>query len=123
MRFGRRGIALLGPSLRVIGTVVLMFGLPFPLTLCGYLVFGIGTGLTDAGFCAWGSGLPYTNVVQGIIHGSWSMGCVLGPQAVALILRNGKPWFWFYRLLVCAIYFPRCDRTDCDSPFSVASSW
>lgn len=78
-----------------------MWGPPFPLVLCGYLVFGIGTGFTDAGFCAWGSGVPYTNVVQGIMHGAWSTGCVLGPQVVALIFRKGHAWYSFYFILVC----------------------
>lgn len=101
MRFGRRAIAFLGPSFRILGGIALLTGPPFPLALAGYFVFGIGTGLTDAGFCAWGSSVSYTNVVQGIMHGSWSTGCVLGPQVVAFILRRGVPWFGFYRFLVC----------------------
>jgi hypothetical protein len=77
-----------------------MQGPAFHVLLVGYGVFGVGTGLTDSGFCAWGSGVPFTNIVQGVIHGAWSTGCVLGPQVVALMLNRGQPWYCFYRLLV-----------------------
>ena len=100
LRFGRRGIAFLGPILRITGVLVLLWGPPFPVALLGYFVFGLGTGLTDAGFCAWGSGVPYTNVTQGIMHGSWSTGCVLGPAVVVLLSQKGLAWFAFYRVLV-----------------------
>lgn len=103
VRFGRRAIAFLGPLFRILGGGILLSGPPFPLALAGYFAFGIGTGFTDAGFCAWGSSAPYTNIVQGIMHGSWSIGCVLGPQAVAMILRRGGLWYHFYWFLVCWI--------------------
>lgn len=103
VRFGRRAIALMGPMIRILGGFTLLFGPPFPVVLGGYCLYGIGTGLTDAGFCAWASSVPYTNVVQGIMHGSWSTGCVLGPQVVAIIQHKGVPWFSFYQLLVCCL--------------------
>lgn len=89
--------------IRVLGGFTLLFGPPFPVALAGYFLYGVGTGLTDAGFCAWGSSVPYTNIVQGIMHGSWSSGCVLGPQVVAFILRKEVPWFSFYKILVCCL--------------------
>ena len=99
-RFGRRGIALFGPLCRILGASMLFCGSPFPIALAAYFVFGLGTGMTDAGLCAWGSSVPYTNVVQGVIHGAWSTGCVAGPVAAALVLHKWHIWYRFYGLLV-----------------------
>jgi hypothetical protein len=62
-------------------------------------VFGYGTGLTDTAWNAWASGMSRPNVVQGILHGSFSVGCVIGPVLASLILR-GSAWPLLYGVLV-----------------------
>ena len=99
-RYGRRGLAIVGPLARIAGCGILAFGGPFPVALMSYLIFGFGTGFTDAGLCAWGSGVPFANVVQGIMHGTWSVGCVFGPLVVVHFVDGRMPWYGFYRLLV-----------------------
>lgn len=98
--FGRRGIAFAGPTMRLLVCGILVLGPPFPVALVSYLIFGFGTGFTDAGLCAWGSGVPFANIVQGAMHGSWSVGCVMGPLVAVQIIERGWQWFGFYRILV-----------------------
>lgn len=109
--FGWRGIAISSPLFRFLAAVLLSAGLPFPLVIAAYFVQGVGLGLSDSGFCAWGSKVPCANVVQGMMHGSFSGGAVLGPLFVTLITRRGFQWYTFYRLVVM-ISSLRCHKQD-----------
>lgn len=97
---GRRGIALLSPSFRIAAAVILATGPPFKIALMTFCLLGFGTGLADAGWCAWATGLPYANICQGMMHGAFCMGCVVGPLASTMILKNGFEWYGFYRFIV-----------------------
>lgn len=95
-RFGWRGMATITPALHLLATTILSTGSPFPLVLMAHFIGGLGTGHSDAGFCAWASKLPYANVVQGLMHGSFSIGCVLGPALCVAVQSYGLPWYAFY---------------------------
>ncbi|KAJ9607502.1 hypothetical protein H2200_007580 [Cladophialophora chaetospira] len=97
LRLGRRGIALLSPSIRLLAAGVLSTGPSFHVALAAYFLFGFGTALVDAGWCAWASSLPYANICQGFMHGAFSTGCVFGPMASLAVLKNGFEWYGFYR--------------------------
>lgn len=108
---GWRGVAISSPFFRCLSASLLSAGLPFPFAVAAYLVQGFGLGLSDCGFCAWGSKVPYANVVQGMMHGSFSAGAVLGPIFVTSITRKGFEWYTFYRLVVIIFIF-HCYQQD-----------
>lgn len=99
-KYGWRGVALLPPLCRLLSSTVLSAGPPFPLVIPAYLVQGVGLGLADSGFCAWGSGVSYANVMQGMIHGCFATGAILGPVLVTLVAKSDFAWYNFYRLVV-----------------------
>jgi fucose permease len=72
----------------------------FPVFLISFAGLGYGTGLTDTAWNAWASGTPRPNVVSGFLHGSFSLGCVVGPAIVTFALRTGGTWGTFYMVLV-----------------------
>ncbi|ETI21928.1 hypothetical protein G647_05998 [Cladophialophora carrionii CBS 160.54] len=98
LRLGRRGIALLAPLFRLSAAALLATGPSFNVALATYSLFGFGTGLADAGWCAWASSLPYANICQGMMHGAFSAGCVVGPIAALAVLNKGFEWYGFYGL-------------------------
>ncbi|KAL2433607.1 hypothetical protein ABEF95_007551 [Exophiala dermatitidis] len=97
-RLGRRGIAFLSPAFRFLAMGILATGPLFSIALTGYFLMGFGTGLSDAGFCAWAANVPYASVVQGFMHGSYSVGSILGPMLANLMLKNAHKWYEFYRM-------------------------
>jgi fucose permease len=101
LRKGRRGIALVSSTSRFIFALLLSTAPAFPFFLAGFVAFGYGTGLTDTAWNAWASGMSRPNVVQGILHGSFSVGCVIGPVLASLILRRSA-WPLLYGVLVRA---------------------
>lgn len=97
---GWRGVALLAAAVNLVSAILLITGPPFTIVLLSYYVGGIGVGIGDAGFCAWASKMLRANVVQGLMHGSFSVGCILGPVLTMLVYNQGFEWYGFYCLLV-----------------------
>jgi fucose permease len=106
-RFGRRGASAL-TALPHLVALTLLSTRPtyYPVLLAAYFSFGMGTGCSDASFCTWAAGLAghAGNKISGLIHGSYSAGCVMGPVVVALLERwellHQQQWFIFYRIMV-----------------------
>lgn len=99
-RSGWRGVALVSPILHLISALMLSTVPPFLVVLPSYFIAGLGTGLSDSGLCSWSSNRPYANVVLGLMHGSYAVGCVLGPIASLAVLEQGFNWFVFYRMMI-----------------------
>jgi hypothetical protein len=97
---GRYGVALITAVLHVLGIAVLATKPLFSVALIFFFVFSIGTGCADAGFCAWAANGPNVNAVQGLIHGSFSVGCVIGPMIVATLEKAELGWNVFYIIMV-----------------------
>ncbi|EXJ82517.1 hypothetical protein A1O3_06330 [Capronia epimyces CBS 606.96] len=119
-RLGLRGIAYLSPVVRLLAMAVLATGPSFTIALAGYFLMGFGIGLSDAGFSAWAANAPYASIVQGFMHGSYSLGSILGPLVADMMLKRSFKWYEFYsttgillvvELLVLALAF-RFDNAD-----------
>jgi MFS family permease len=98
-RKGRRGIAVVSSASRVLFALLLSSAPTFPLFLFGFVGFGYGTGLTDTAWNSWASSTSHPNVIQGILHGSFSVGCVAGPALATIVLRKSA-WPMLYGVLV-----------------------
>ncbi|KAK5081602.1 hypothetical protein LTR05_007733 [Lithohypha guttulata] len=99
-RYGWRGMASAAPFLHVVAMSTLSTGPPFFVVLFAHFAAGLGTGHSDAGVCAWASRLPYANVVQGLIHGSFALGCITGPVLCVAVLQVNLQWYVFYRIMI-----------------------
>lgn len=100
---GWRGITLLSSLPRLLSTAVLSTGPPFYIILPTYFILGFSIGLSDTGFCTWGSKVPFANIVQGMMHGSFSAGALLGPVLALTFTRQGFGWYVVYRSYVRAL--------------------
>lgn len=98
-RFGWRGMAITAPLLHLVAVATLSTGPPFVILLLAHFIAGLGTGHSDAGFCAWASKLSFPNVVQGLMHGSFSVGCILGPVICIAVQKNELRWYVYYWVL------------------------
>lgn len=107
---GQRGIALIAPVCQVIFTgLVSTFHNPqragFPVFLLATVVGNVGSGLLDGSWCAWAGGLggKRTNTVQGLLHGSFSVGAGLGPFLAGTMFSVWElPWWTWYNFLLVA---------------------
>lgn len=107
-RLGQRGIAVLAPVFQAVFAVLAATVHDprrggFAVFLVATAVGNVGNGLVDGSWCAWAGGLggQRTNTVQGLLHGSFSIGAGLGPFLAETMFSLGKtPWWtWYYVLL------------------------
>ncbi|KAI1760325.1 MFS general substrate transporter [Hypoxylon sp. FL1150] len=105
VRFGQRGIAVVGPLFHILLTVVASLHPPFPVLLVALALGSLGTGILDGSYCAWAGGMENANVVQGFLHGSYSTGAALGPFLAGTMLSVGHtPWYaWYYVLFGASV--------------------
>ncbi|KAK8006048.1 MFS general substrate transporter [Apiospora marii] len=106
LRYGRRGIAVVGPSLHVAMAAVVALHPPFPVVLSAWVVGSLGHGVVDGSVCAWAGDLESASAASGMLHGAYSAGAGLGPfLAGTLISREGQGrWYeWFYVLGAASI--------------------
>jgi MFS family permease len=99
---GRRGIAVVSSASRLLFALLLSTAPAYPLFLIGFVGFGYGTGLTDTAWNSWASSTSQPNVNQGILHGSFSVGCVVGPALATVILQKSA-WPLLYGVLVSPV--------------------
>lgn len=98
-RKGRRGISVTSSAFRLLFALLLSSAPAFPCFLISFAGLGYGTGLTDTAWNTWASSTSQPNVIQGILHGSFSVGCVAGPALATIVLRKSA-WPLLYGLLV-----------------------
>ncbi|KIW12498.1 hypothetical protein PV08_09775 [Exophiala spinifera] len=100
VKFGRRGIAVLGTLPHVVGGIILSSKPGYPFLLAAYFITGFGTGFSDSSFCTWAAVVRGSNKVSGLIHGSYAFGCVVGPVVVAALEKAGLGWQYFYFVML-----------------------
>ena len=101
MKFGQRGIAILGPACHLLTYFVLSFHPPYPVVVLVFVSAGFGNGLTDAAWCAWIGNMANANKVLGLLQACYSLGATFSPLiATAMITKARLPWFYFYYMMV-----------------------
>ncbi|KAI1661281.1 MFS general substrate transporter [Daldinia decipiens] len=108
LRCGQRGIAAIGPLFHITFTAAAVAAAlhpSFPVLLVALATGSLGTGILDGSFCAWAGGMENANIVQGLLHGSFSAGAAVGPFLAGTVLSVGHlPWYtWYYVLLGASI--------------------
>lgn len=72
----------------------------YAITLMAYFLAGMGSGFSDSSFCTWAANVTNPDKISGLIHGSYSLGCVGGPLVVAALVGAGYQWQTFYSIMV-----------------------
>ncbi|KAK2746350.1 hypothetical protein FQN57_003232 [Myotisia sp. PD_48] len=103
MKFGQRGVAILGPSAHLIAYIIVCLHPPYPVLVVAFIVAGFGNGISDAAWNAWLGGMANANELLGFLHAFYGLGGTLAPTiATSLITKANWKWFQFYYLVVGA---------------------
>ncbi|KAK8093604.1 hypothetical protein PG997_000289 [Apiospora hydei] len=98
---GQRGVALIAPSARILGYVLLCLHLPFPALPPLMMLPGFGSGLEDSAWNAWIGNMASANELLGFLHGSYGLGATVGPLvSTAMVVKAGWPWYAYFYLMV-----------------------
>jgi fucose permease len=105
LRFGQRGIALIGPLCHLVSYIIIALHPPYPVLVVAFMISGFGNGLEDAAWNAWIGNLANANEVLGFLHGFYGLGATISPLiATSMITKANMPWYAFYYIMVI---FPR----------------
>lgn len=100
-RFGRRGMAFIAPSCQLLFAITSAFAPNFTVFLAAAVIGGFGGGLIDGSCLAWIGDMPNANTLSGLLHGSFSLGAVLGPLIAGSMLSTMQlKWNSWYYVLV-----------------------
>jgi fucose permease len=101
MRFGQRGVAIIGPLCHLLAYVVISVHPPYPVLVVMFVFVGFGNGLIDAAWCAWIGNMVNANEVSGVLQACYSLGATVAPLIVtAMIEKGGFSWYVFYYMMV-----------------------
>ncbi|KAI1629282.1 major facilitator superfamily domain-containing protein [Exophiala viscosa] len=102
VHLGRRGASTFTFIAHLIAAVLLSMSPSYAITLMAYFLAGMGAGFCDSSFCTWAANVTNPDKISGLIHGSYSMGCVVGPMIVAALASAGFLWQTFYLVMIIA---------------------
>ena len=101
VRFGQRGVALLGPACHLLAYVVIALHPPYPVLVVVFSIAGYGNGILDAGWNAFVGNMANSNQLLGFLHGFYGTGAVLAPLiATAMITKAHLQWYTYYYIMV-----------------------
>jgi fucose permease len=102
LKYGQRGVALIGPLCHLIAYIVIAVHPPYPVLVVVFAIAGFGNGLEDAAWNAWMGAMSNANEVLGFLHGVYGLGATIAPLiATSLITKADKPWWVWYYFMVC----------------------
>ena len=106
---GRRGIAILAPSCRIIAYIVIATHPPYPAVVTIFALAGVGNGLLDAAWNAWVGTLDKTNQLLGLLHGCYGLGATISPLiATAMITKGHLSWWKFEYIMIGVVALEIC---------------
>ncbi|MCJ1256901.1 hypothetical protein MMC24_004726 [Lignoscripta atroalba] len=116
MTLGQRGVAFLGPGVRLLSYIIISQHPPYPVLVLAFVLAGFGNGLEDAAWNAWIGNMQNANEILGFLHGSYGFGAVLSPIiATTMVTKARLEWYIFYYILIGAAVF--------ELAFAVTAFW
>ena len=101
MTFGQRGIAILGPGVRLIAYIVISQHPPYPVLVIFFILAAFGVGLEDGAWNAWLGNMENANETLGFLHGCYGLGATLSPlMATSMITKAHLQWYIFYYIMI-----------------------
>lgn len=80
--------------------IVLSIRPPWPVFVLVTCLSGFGNGLVDAAWSSWAGHMQAGNVLEGMLHAFYALGCTFSPLIVtSLITQQGLQWYYFYYIL------------------------
>lgn len=109
MRFGQRGVAIMGPVCHTIAFIVNCVHPPYPVLVISFMLAGLGNGIEDSAWNAWIGDMANANEVLGFLHGFYGLGGTIAPLiATTMITKGNLPWYAWYYVMVCMIRLLMC---------------
>ena len=100
LRFGRRGIAIISPTSKLLAYVIVSAHPPYPAVVVVLAFAGIGNGLLDGAWNAWVGTMSHANQILGLLHGCYGAGATISPSiATAMVTRYGLDWWQFFYIM------------------------
>ncbi|KAF1989290.1 MFS general substrate transporter [Aulographum hederae CBS 113979] len=101
LRFGQRGIAIIGPCSHILAYTVTAVHPPFPVIAVVFALAGFGSGVEDAAWNAWMGAMANANEILGFLHGFYGLGATIAPiVATTLVTQAGVEWYYFYYFMI-----------------------
>ncbi|GAB5591710.1 hypothetical protein Unana1_06610 [Umbelopsis nana] len=95
----QKGALYLGSTMLLVGYIVLLFGLPFPVICVIMTVVGGGLSLLNAGCNVYIITAPYTTTVLNLLHACYGTGALIGPLMSSALLAENLSWKVSYMIL------------------------
>lgn len=100
-KFGRRGVAVLGPASHIVAYTIISLHPPYPVLVIAFIFAGFGNGVIDAAWNAWIGNMANANELLGFLHGFYGLGATLAPLiATTMITKAGLGWYHFYQYIM-----------------------
>ncbi|KAH6665026.1 major facilitator superfamily domain-containing protein [Halenospora varia] len=101
IKFGQRGIAIIGPACHFIPYIILAVHPPYPVLVVVFVFVGFGNGVQDAAWSAWLGNMANANQVAGFLHSFYAVGATVAPLiATAMFSKGGLPWYSYYYVMI-----------------------
>ncbi|TVY83691.1 Bypass of stop codon protein [Lachnellula suecica] len=101
IKFGQRGVAIIGPACHLFAYIIMAVHPPYPVLVVVFTFVGLGNGLADAAWCAWLGNMANANEVAGFLHSFYALGATISPLiATALFSTAGLQWYSFYYIMI-----------------------
>ncbi|KAI9266527.1 major facilitator superfamily domain-containing protein [Phascolomyces articulosus] len=97
--FSQSKTALIGGCSMIIGYLVILFAVPFPVTCIFMMPIGFGIALTQAAANVVCGEMPYGMLMLSFLHAFYAGGALIGPLLASGILSSQKPWNTTYMVL------------------------
>lgn len=103
VRFGQRGVAILGCGMHIIAYLAVTRHPPYPILIAIFILAGLGNGIIDASWNAWIGAMADSSMVMGLLHAFYGLGAALAPLiATTLFTKSGWQWYEFYYIMALA---------------------
>ena len=100
VKYGRRGMAFIGPALKLVAYIVISTHPPYPAVVVVLGLVGIANGILDGAWNAWVSQFPSTNEILGLLHGCYGLGATISPLIVtSMVTKYHLGWWKFFYLM------------------------
>jgi fucose permease len=98
---GRRGIALIAPSCKLLAYIVIAIHPPYPVVVVILAAVGIGNGLLDAAWNAWIGTMDHPNQLLGLLHACYGLGATISPLiGTSMVTKGNLGWWTFYYIMI-----------------------
>ncbi|KAI8138995.1 major facilitator superfamily domain-containing protein [Fennellomyces sp. T-0311] len=97
--FSQSKTALIGACSMIIGFLVNLFAVPFPVMCVFMTTIGFGIALTQAASNVVCGEMPYGTLMLSFLHAFYAAGGLIGPLMASGLLSSQKPWNTSYMVL------------------------